>query len=370
VILNPHAHVRVTREDGRATAVVIQAPVRGRGLIVHDTQDDPILFDPLLQFIERRGPRDAVDKVLLRRVGLLIDENERSERVPFEPRLHGVASDDDPLVGIELAGEIVLQDGPMPAPWDLRPPETVEGHRPTVWHRDSRTGIVSFYWPDDAVANVLRRLSKERRLEVPRSVRAALRGSGIIAEDQHSAPNEPYAELLETLGYAVIPRLWPSVFHRAVSSYVAGLVDNGWCVFSEDSGRFVAHNEPLCYFLLVTLNEVVQRAAGKALKPSYVYLSAYREGATLREHRDRPQCEYTVSVLLHYEPLHDSPSPWPLIVREEGSEDATAIHHRIGDAFVFRGRRLHHRRPPLPAGHQATFLLFHYVFEDFDGPFD
>jgi hypothetical protein len=105
------------------------------------------------------------------------------------------------------------------------------------------------------------------------------------------------------------------------------------------------------------------------VEPSYVYFASYQPGAALPRHVDREQCEFSISLLVDYEPDPDGPSGWPLCLENPSAPEAgTAADLGVGDALVYRGRELIHYRDPLPAGHQSTSLFFHYVRPDYAGP--
>ena len=114
------------------------------------------------------------------------------------------------------------------------------------------------------------------------------------------------------------------------------------------------------------LTAVVQRVAGRPIRPSYVYLGVYREGAVLEPHVDREQCELSVTLLLEFQGAGPDPEPWPLWLRTPGGD--VAISQAVGDALVYRGRTLPHWRTALGPQGRSMSLFFHYVDADFSGP--
>ena len=102
------------------------------------------------------------------------------------------------------------------------------------------------------------------------------------------------------------------------------------------------------------------------LKPSYCIVATYPRGASLPKHVDRPQCAFTLSVLVDYDGLADGDdAPWPL---ELDLADGTthAATWGAGDGLLYRGADLPHARGPLPAA-SATYLFFHWVLPSYKG---
>ena len=102
------------------------------------------------------------------------------------------------------------------------------------------------------------------------------------------------------------------------------------------------------------------------LKPSYCIVATYPRGASLPKHVDRPQCAFTLSVLVDYDGLADGDdAPWPL---ELDLADGTthAATWGAGDGLLYRGADLPHARGPLPTA-SATYLFFHWVLPSHKG---
>jgi hypothetical protein len=132
--------------------------------------------------------------------------------------------------------------------------------------------------------------------------------------------------------------------------------------------RFRAHNDPMLRAHQERLTGMVAAVVGRPVKPSYAYLSAYTEGSVLHRHVDRPQCEYSLTILVDYTPEPTLESDWPIRLALPGRE--VLVYQGLGDALVYAGRRVEHFREKLPAGHISTSLLLHYVDADFTGTLD
>jgi hypothetical protein len=167
--------------------------------------------------------------------------------------------------------------------------------------------------------------------------------------------------------YAVLSDLVPSLLLPALQRYYRDLVAEGWVALGDEqvAARYVAHGEPLARAIHGRLSGLVTALAGEPMKPSYPYFVTYVGGAHLEPHRDRAQCELTLSVLLDEVPAPSGPSTWPLHL--ETREGEAAIRLCIGDGVVFYGRELLHSRPVLPEGRRSTSMILHFVPEDFGG---
>jgi hypothetical protein len=114
------------------------------------------------------------------------------------------------------------------------------------------------------------------------------------------------------------------------------------------------------------LVQAVSEIAGAVIKPSYAYFIAYQSGARLERHTDRPQCEYSITLLIDSTPEPLEQSPWPL--KLDTRDRTFAIWQYLGEALLYQGRRLAHHRDTLPRGCSSTSLLLHYVDSSFVGP--
>ena len=88
----------------------------------------------------------------------------------------------------------------------------------------------------------------------------------------------------------------------------------------------------------------------------------------LPRHVDRPQCQFSISLLIDYSPEPDGPCGWPLYLENPRTPQAMlAADLALGDGALYRGQEVFHYRDALPEGHQATLLFLNYVRKDFAG---
>ena len=97
------------------------------------------------------------------------------------------------------------------------------------------------------------------------------------------------------------------------------------------------------------------------MKPTFLYFASYRPGAVLPAHRDREECEYSISLLLDFVPEPEGLNPWPIFVElPERLGEPIPIHLGIGDMLLYRGRELLHYRHAFKEGDASATWLFFY----------
>jgi hypothetical protein len=168
-------------------------------------------------------------------------------------------------------------------------------------------------------------------------------------------------------GFAVVPDVLHPYEVAAVRRYVRAHIRTGAFPLGDPkvTRRHHAHNEPLLRDLQERLLGLVTAVVGVPIKPSYVYLSAYTAGSILPPHRDRPQCEYSLTLQVDYTPEPALEAGWPLRLALPNAE--LTVFQSLGDGLVFAGREHEHFRDRLPAGHTSTTVLAHFVDATFEG---
>ena len=213
---------------------------------------------------------------------------------------------------------------------------------------------------------------------LPPQMRRVLALAGVLVAGRHYAERrKQWRELLGDWsgafrrdGYVRLAGLLHPFHIDALRKHYRRLIRSGGMYHGdgESTDRYTAHNESVSRFFHRQLLPAVANIAGEPLKPSYTYVVSYQGGAELRPHVDREQCEFTLSVLLDYPPEHEHNHPWPLCIKTR--RGTVEIKQQVGEAVLFRGRRLIHFRPPLPAGYTSTSMLLHYVRKSFPGSLD
>ena len=168
-------------------------------------------------------------------------------------------------------------------------------------------------------------------------------------------------------GFLPVRQLIHPFFLAALRRYYRHLVRRDLMTLGDGQckRRYVAHNDPVASFFHQQLAPVVSALVEQTVKPSYVYVGGYQEGAVLKKHTDREQCEFSVSLCLDYSPEPQLETPWPIQLHT--GFGTTTIFQAIGDALLYRGCDIPHSRGRLPRGHSSTSVFFHYVSHDFSG---
>jgi hypothetical protein len=126
--------------------------------------------------------------------------------------------------------------------------------------------------------------------------------------------------------------------------------------------RWQWHNLPWLRALHHSPSFIVQASelAGEELKPSYVFLSMYGEDGVCPNHVDRPQCRYTVDLVI------DQDAVWPIYVGEHKDtplEECKGYQLEIGQALFYSGTDQLHYRHVMSQDSKATFCdlaFFHF----------
>ncbi|HEV2719829.1 MAG TPA: hypothetical protein VG323_07395 [Thermoanaerobaculia bacterium] len=244
----------------------------------------------------------------------------------------------------------------------------------TAWLDDPATAVLTPVPLDDAAAAVVAALEPGRALRVPVAPRllATLRDASILvprgfANARLAAWRRGAAAArarFRRQGYAILPPLLPPAFVSAMAAHLRGLIAGGGVTLGDRQCplRYAVYNDRLARFVHHQLTRAISEIAGQPLKPSYVYMASYVAGAELRRHRDREQCEVSVSFLVDFTP--GAPA-WPLKLDTRGG--TVAVEQRPGDALLYRGCELPHYRDALPEGCTSTSLFLHYVPVAFAG---
>lgn len=190
----------------------------------------------------------------------------------------------------------------------------------------------------------------------------------LLEEDRKNPAPETAATLFQHKGYAPLADLIHPFHIAALRRYYRYLIRTGAIHLGDgqSSRRYVAYNEPVARFFHHQICATLSKVAGQQLIPSYVYMASYLEGAELKKHTDRPQCEFSVTYCLDYSPEPSLESGWP--IRLDTASGTVEVHQAIGDGLAYRGTRLPHYRDKLQEGKTSTSIFFHYVALDFTGP--
>jgi hypothetical protein len=189
------------------------------------------------------------------------------------------------------------------------------------------------------------------------------------AETQAAAeePSEPLpetltdAELLHQNGYVVLRNIITQADAEQLTQRLrdhiekTGAQPDPLCPSSK-----AVHGMPASDELLEMLTPVVSRASGKNLIPTYSYARMYVSGERLPRHRDRPACQYSITLSLGMDG-----APWPIFMSKTEEDVGSGVSLEVGDGVLYLGMDMYHYREPFEGQWQAQVFL-HWV--DGDGP--
>jgi hypothetical protein len=248
---------------------------------------------------------------------------------------------------------------------------------PIAWVPHPATGALQLFWLSEALQGTLERVRSGLVLpsELDPHRQKTLAMAGILVRT--GARPETWEKNLATAtvqfrerGYAPVAGLIHAFHVSALRRYYRHQVRTGRMILGDGQScrRYVAHNDGVARFFHHQLAATVTRLAGQPVKPSYVYAASYQEGAKLDCHTDREQCEFSITFCLDYSPEPVLATGWPLQLHT--GQGTVTVYQALGDALIYRGRRLPHSRRTLGPAHTSTSIFFHYVREDFSGPLD
>jgi len=403
LVVNSHAVLKVERDGGRITAISVRAPIKGRALQVTTIEQttEPALFGALLVSAATSGnlvqaKLTSDERSRLADIGLLIPPDDLSTPVLFECNLTDTAP---PLAPTHEFGR-----QPMPETARLctsptlrrfgheGPPPDMRGRLPLrnpfdpgrAWMiaDDDPLAAPRIYSYGSDAAPAMEQL--EAGHPVPESLSPPLRQQLVAAGIVQSTPiqaqereqrlhdAEAARRQLAEQRYTMLRRLIPPLQLAAARRFYRALIAEGFLPFgdAEWPDRYFAAKEPLAYFFHQQLTDVVSRVAGQPVKPSFCFFASYRPGAELPAHRDRAQCEYSLSILVDHSPEPNGPGSWPLYLQPPAAPTATAVAAALGDGVLYYGREVTHFRERLVAADFCSFWFFFYVPVDFAGPLD
>jgi len=161
-------------------------------------------------------------------------------------------------------------------------------------------------------------------------------------------------------------------------------------VDEKDFIREYIHNVPFFVDIHHQLTDFASECFGEQVKPSYCFLSMYKEGGMCPLHIDRPQCRYTIDYLIQT----TQSEQWPIKISDILSQEQLdsilekklshpetdeiinmIINHNTwstinlteNQAVLYSGTHSWHYRPETLVK-TSDLVFFHFVPKDFDGP--
>lgn len=250
-----------------------------------------------------------------------------------------------------------------------------------AWVRDGISGRIDPFWlGEETIENLMRMRSGRVTAAECFSdcVLSSLLRSGVLWDEEASVRHARErresqnlaASLFQRRGFAPVRGMLHSFHISALRRYYRYLIRNGALRLGDPQSpkRYVAHNESVARYFHHQLEPAISALVGEKVRPSYVYLASYQEGADLEKHTDREQCKFSVSLCLDFSPEPRNETPWPLILHPP--DGTVTVYQSIGDGLLYRGTKVPHSRQRLGQGRTSTSIFFHYVGEGFQGVLD
>ena len=112
------------------------------------------------------------------------------------------------------------------------------------------------------------------------------------------------------------------------------------------------YGDPAMESLLLTKQNLIEKKLNVELLPTYSYWRMYTKHAILKNHKDRPSCE--VSLTVH---IGNNVPDWPIYMENE------KVITKPGDAIIYLGSKINHRRDEF-FGDWHTQCFLHYVLKN------
>jgi hypothetical protein len=124
--------------------------------------------------------------------------------------------------------------------------------------------------------------------------------------------------------------------------------------------RWYWHNLPLLRSIHNSAEFIATatKIFGRAVKPSYVFLSMYGLEGVCPLHQDRQQCQFTIDLCVN------SDGEWPIFVDEK------PYVSKPGDALAYSGTGQPHYRKSMKESGTCTYMdlaFFHFVPTEWQG---
>ncbi len=169
--------------------------------------------------------------------------------------------------------------------------------------------------------------------------------------------------LYQQKGFEVVKGFIPPFFAQYLKNYFTLRVQNDPSLKGDTQAENSAcvYGDPAFDMVMAMSCPLVEKILGKRLIPQYTYARIYYDGSVLEKHRDRPECQHSISLSLGQE----ADKLWPLWIEDrDGKQHASNLE--AGDALIYNGTELTHWRDKFEGTSQHQ-LFMHYV--DADGEF-
>ena len=127
------------------------------------------------------------------------------------------------------------------------------------------------------------------------------------------------------------------------------------------SDKQVPHSFPEYAFnafesLMLIIQPKVEEVVGLELFPCYTYARIMYKGSIIHKHKDRPSCQYSITMCID----DDKETPYPIYIENYAGEVSEVILDP-GDMIVYNGTELEHWRERFTGKGKHIQAFLHYV---------
>jgi hypothetical protein len=359
--------------------LVVKFRVRGWGV---KEVDDPALVAALMKGGSEMNPH--VVQAMLRE-GVFVDEADTPREVGFRAPLSFRQPPLVPKSGMSQSTASALALNPAlhwqrgkaipkgirQRAWNVQP-------GPVLWVEDPNTSMLFPWWPDGGVQTCVEALQSRRVTpgELTVRQRRVLVAARILLSAADARPGR-FAQIcegaqkpLQNDQFVALRNLFSPLQLAHLRAYFRAVEREGYLSRSDSQvqRRRSLYREPLSTAIHQQLAGLVSTVTARPLRPSYSFFGVYLPGAVLEKHKDRPQCEWNLSLIWDTRPEKDRARAWPIYLEVDGRP--RRVNLGMGDALLYRGTELFHWRNPQPARNFTTATFFHFVGEGFGGSLD
>lgn len=165
---------------------------------------------------------------------------------------------------------------------------------------------------------------------------------------------------MDQIKYKVIPNMLNSEELKLIQDYCKTRHINNknleyMDIQQNNCGDSCFYKDPIMQSISNTKREMVEEAFNTKLSSTHTFWRCYTYGSELGKHKDRPSCEYSVTLF-----IGSDGKDWPIFM------DGEPLYLNPGDAVVYKGCELEHWREPYEGDYHMQVFL-HYV--DPEGPY-
>lgn len=148
--------------------------------------------------------------------------------------------------------------------------------------------------------------------------------------------------------------------HMNTTAFKDGITELNYKTITKYSDTQVPHSYPVYGHhafdsLMMVIQPKVEEVTGLKLFPCYTYARAMFKGAIMLKHKDRPSCQYSITMCID----DDRDNEYPIFMENYAGE-VHEVYLAPGDMIVYNGTELNHWRERY-LGKRQIQAFMHYV---------